>query len=386
MSEVVLKDARGYPVIGIIGPRQSGKTTLVRELFPGLYYTNLENQDMQRYAIEDPRGFLTENKGGMIIDEFQRVPALLSYIQTQVDAVGTPCQFVLTGSQNFLMMEQISQSLAGRIGLFTLLPFSMNELYTVHTVPDKMNELLYQGFFPRIHNASLDPKRFFQNYVQTYVERDVRQLKNIGNLVAFQNFLKLCAGRTGQIVNLSSLGDDAGISHNTVKEWLSVLETSYIIHPLRPFYRNFHKQIVKSSKLYFLDTGLLCFLLGIEKPSEIDTHFLKGGIFENFVINEIIKYHLNMGTRPNLFFWRDRRGNEVDLLLESAGMRRAVEIKAGMTISVQFFSSLEYYGKLDETCDTENRYIIYGGESNQNRSAGKVRSWKNLVDIASLFD
>jgi uncharacterized protein len=385
ISEAIMKDMKGYPVLGILGPRQSGKTTLAKELFPNMLYTNLEDLTQQDFALKDPKGFLERNKNGMIIDEFQRVPNLLSYIQTIVDERNKPGLFVLTGSQNFLMMEKISQSLAGRISLFNLLPFSISELYTdKRKVPD-LDRLLFKGFFPRLYSATLDPVRYYQNYVQTYIERDVRQIKNISDLTSFQNFLRLCAGRAGQIVNYSSLSDDVGVSHNTIKAWLNLLQTSYIIHTLPPYFRNYKKQIIKSPKIYFNDTGLLCFLLGIDREESISSHYLRGGIFENLIVNEIFKHGFNFGKRLNLYFWRDKRGKEIDLLLDFQKSRVAIEIKAGKTITGDFFKNLGYYGELDTLCPPANRYIIYGGTDDQERKDAAVRSWLSLLSIDKSF-
>ena len=321
VSDIITKDSRQYRVIGLIGPRQSGKTTLAKALFPDKRYLNLEDPEQRAFAVEDPKSFLSDRSRGLIIDEFQRVPDLLSYIQTISDEEKVPGQFILTGSENFLMMEQISQSLAGRISLFTLMPLSMAELFKEEDNIPQLNEVLFRGFFPRLYSESMDPKRYYQNYVKTYLERDVRQLKNIGDLTLFRNFLMMCAGRTGQLMNYSSLGNDLGITHNTVKSWLTVLETSNIVYLLRPFYENFGKQIVKSPKIYFCDTGLLCFLLSIERPDSISYHYLKGGIFENFIIGEFLKQRYNQGLDGNLYFWRDKLGREVDLLLDEGQSR-----------------------------------------------------------------
>ncbi|MBN1647375.1 MAG: ATP-binding protein [Spirochaetales bacterium] len=385
IASLIRKDSRGYPVVGILGPRQSGKTTLVKHIFPAMNYVNLEDPDQRLYAEQDPRGFLSDHTQGMIIDEFQRVPDLLSYIQTISDMKGTPGQFILTGSQNYLMMEKNTQSLAGRISLFHLFPLSLNELYPDGREMPVLNEIIYKGFFPRLHKEKMDCAGFYRNYTQTYLERDVRQLRNITDLGSFQAFLRLCAGRTGQVVNLSSLGNDLGVNHNTIKSWLHVLEAGYIIHHLTPYFRNYGKQITKSPKIYFYDTGLLCSLLGINSPEMISQHYLKGGIFENFVINEIKKWKYNQGKLFNEYFWRDKLGREIDLLIDEGNNRFVFEIKAGQTLSVDFFSNLDYYGGLDESCPPENRYLVYGGPENQTRSQGVVRSWNKMREIDKAF-
>lgn len=380
-APLVEEDASGYPVVAVLGPRQSGKTTLVRSLFPECAYTNLEDPATRQFAQEDPRGFLGQGHGRMIIDEFQRVPELLSYIQTDVDQTSAPGRFILTGSQNYLMMEGISQSLAGRIGLVTLLPLSLAELVRSGEEVPELNPLLFTGLYPRLYSASLDPGRFYDNYVQTYLERDIRLLKNVTDLAVFHRFLQLCAGRVGQVVNFSSLADDAGISHNTARAWLGLLQTSYAVRPLTPYYRNFNKQIIKSPKLYFTDTGLLCSLLEIATPDQLTHHYLRGGIFENLVVTEFDKAQANAGRRRMLHFWRERRGREVDLLIDRGTERVAVEAKAGHTISGDYFAGLSYYGELDAGCPPSNRYLIYAGEESQDRSAARVRPWRALANL-----
>lgn len=381
VAPLIEEDASGYPVVAVLGPRQSGKTTLVRTLFPELAYANLEDPSTRQFAQEDPRGFLRNGHDRMIIDEFQRVPELLSYIQTFVDETNAPGRFILTGSQNYLMMEGISQSLAGRVGLITLLPLSLAELAASGAPLPELNRLLFTGLFPRLYSASLDPGRFYDNYVQTYLERDIRLLKSVADLTTFHRFLQLCAGRVGQVVNYTSLADDTGISHNTARAWLGLLQTSYVVRPLIPHYRNFSKQIIKSPKLYFTDTGLLCSLLEIAKPEQLTHHYLKGGIFENLVVAEFEKAQANAGRRRMLHFWRERRGREVDLLIDHGTERVAVEAKAGRTISGDYFSGLSYYGALDADCPPSNRYVIYAGEESQDRSAARVRPWRSLAQL-----
>jgi len=371
ISEVITRDIAGYPVVAVLGPRQSGKTTLTRALFPQMAYANLEDPATREFAISDPRGFLAQRGAGLIIDEFQRAPDLLSSIQPQVDEIGAPGQFVLTGSQNFLMMERISQSLAGRVGIFSLPPLSMEELAGAQSggvaivrrgmQGQELEQQLLTGFFPRLHAIDLDPARYYANYVQTYLERDVRQVRNVGDLATFQRFLRLVAGRVGQLVNTSSIADDLGTSHNTVKAWLTVLEASYILLPLRPYHQNFNKQIIKSPKVYFQDTGLLCYLLGIEKAEGLQHHYLRGGVFENLVIVEVAKWYANRGRRS------------------------PIEIKAGRTLSGDQFAGLDYYGSLDTGCPPERRYLVNAGTESQNRSRGRVRGWRVLADIESAF-
>lgn len=384
IEAAIRRDFALYAVIGITGPRQSGKTTLMKALFPDLPYTDLEDPSQQEFAVSDPRGFLGQSKGGMLIDEVQRVPGLLSSIKVVADARGMPGQFVLSGSQNLLLMERISQTLAGRISLFTLLPLSLAELYKTADHVPPLTDVLFRGFYPALYDRPFDPSRYFANYLATYVERDVRQLKQITDLGAFQRFVRLCAGRIGQVVNFSSLGDDAGVSHNTARAWLSLLETSHIVFPLRPYARNFGKQIIKMPKIYFDDTGLACALLGIGEPAAVATHYLKGGIFENFVIGELRKYLLNRAIVPSFHFWRDRRGHEVDLLVEQTGRHSAMEFKSAVTAGGSFFTGLDYYRSLDPELNASDCYVIYGGDESQDRTQGKLRSWKTLIDPVTL--
>ncbi len=381
----IRNDAAGFPVVAVLGPRQSGKTTLVKALFPEMVYRNLEIPSTREYAERDPVAFLASSPNGMIVDEFQRVPELLSYIQNEVDTRDEPGRFILTGSQNFLMMERISQSLAGRVALFTLLPLSLGEITDAGLDSGSLNETLYRGFFPRLLGAPIDARRFYDGYVQTYLERDVRTVRDIGDLTRFQRFIRLCAGRVGQIVNLSSISDDLGISHNTVSAWLSVLEASYVIRLIRPYHRNFGKQTVKSPRLYFTDTGLVCALLEIDSPTALETHYLRGAIFENLVAAELAKTQLNAGRRDATCFWRDRRGHEVDFLIDRGNSRFALEAKAGRTITDDWFRGLAYYGELDTECPPDHRFVVHGGTERQARSVGSVVPWRDLPELARRF-
>ena len=382
LSPQLKKLAQLYPILSVSGPRQSGKTTLVREVFPDYAYVNLERLDDRLAAEEDPRRFLAQYEGrGLIIDEAQKVPALFSYLQVLVDERGTMGQFVLTGSQNFLLLEQVSQSLAGRVALHTLLPFSQQELAaSTHLSSD---ESLFKGGYPVLYDRGVAPPDYYPAYIQTYVERDVRSLRNIGDLSAFQRFLRVCAGRVGQLLDLSGLGNDLGINYKTVRAWISVLEASYIAFLLYPHHENFSKRLIKSPKLYFYDTGLLCSLLGLESADQLATHYLRGAIFENWVIAEIIKQHVNVGRRPDLYFWRDNIGNELDLLYERSGRRQVIEIKAGATLGTDQFKGLRYYKKLATALPVgQDYYLIYGGEGRQERAHGMVLGWR---DIGVLF-
>ncbi len=328
-----------YPIVTVTGPRQAGKTTLCRQVFPHLEYVNLESPDVRERAIADPRSFLRRYGRGAVLDEIQRAPQLVSYLQVLVDERRHNSQFVLTGSQHFQLSEAISQSLAGRTALLRLLPFSIAEAAQLRPGLD-VEEMLYTGFYPRLHEHHLNPTQALGDYFETYVERDVRQLSEIRNLSAFQRFVRLCAGRTGQLLNASGLGNDAGVSHTTVQEWLSILEASYIVFRLRPYFANVSKRLIKSPKLYFYDVGLAAYLLGIEEKRQIFSHPLRGSLFENLVVVEALKHRFHRGWRNNLFFYRDSARLEVDLLYTLADRFLGVEIKAGATVSASFFRNL----------------------------------------------
>ncbi len=380
ISAKTLQYANQYPVVMITGPRQSGKTTLCKMLFPEKAYVSLENLDDRQFAKNDPKGFLARFPKGAVIDEIQRVPDLLSYIQSIVDETQTEGFFILTGSQQFELLENISQSLAGRTALVRLLPLTLAEAYGAECDSILLDHVLYTGFYPRIFDKKLNPGEAMQFYVNTYVERDLRLLINIKDLSKFEIFLKLCAGRTGQILNLSSLGNDCGVNHATIKSWISVLEASYIIKLLRPFYKNFNKRLIKSPKLYFLDTGLASFLLNINDEKQMNTHPLRGSLFENFVVSEFLKNRFNNGQTDNLFFFRDNTGNEVDLICDHGQKTDAVEVKSAQTIAPDFFKGLRFFSKLSG--DIGNRMVIYGGDSSYVREDFHVTGWR---DIGKIF-
>lgn len=368
-----------FKAVAIVGPRQSGKTTLARYVFPDKPYISLENPDMRSFAETDPRGFLSQFPQGAILDEAQRTPELFSYLQQILDESSETGQFIITGSNNFLLQESITQSLAGRIAYLFLLPFSTRELKAANLLPDEINDVLFSGGYPPIYDHSVPPEKWHPNYIRTYLERDVRQLKNISDLNAFERFIRLCAGRTGQLLNMNSLGTDAGIDHKTVASWLSVLEASFIIHLLRPYYRNFNKRVVKAPKLYFYDTGLVCALLGLQKSEELTLHYLKGNLFENFVVSELIKSRYNTGKQHNLYFWRDNTGNEIDVLIEEGEDLFPVEIKSGKTVTADYFRGLEFWRKLTGIPEGT---IVYGGDIPQKRSSGiNIRPWRSMQDL-----
>ena len=381
ISEKILHYARQYPVITITGPRQSGKTTLCKALFPKRKYFSLENIDTRDYARNDPRAFLNEcHKEGAIIDEIQRVPELASYIQEIVDTKDKPGLFILTGSQNFHLLNTVSQSLAGRTALAVLLPFSYAEIYSDKAKP--VDKVLFTGFYPRIHDKKLNPTEALSFYVSTYLERDIRALINVKDLAKFEKFLKLCAGRVAQIVNLSNLANDCGINHNTAKSWLSVLEASYIIFFVRPHHANFGKRLIKAPKLYFTDCGLAAYLLDIQSDKHIMQHPLKGPLFENFVVAELLKARTNQGKNSNIYFFRDNIGNEVDALLEDGISVKPVEIKLGSTISDDYFKGLRYYQKINKK-NLSKAALIYGGTLDQHRQTADVFSYRNVEKINS---
>lgn len=348
-----------FPIIGITGPRQSGKTTLAKLLFPDLPYVSLENLDSRMQAEGDPRAFLKLYQNGAIFDEVQHVPLLLSYLQGVVDEDPRKGRFVITGSQNFALSSTISQTLSGRIGMLTLLPLSLHEIGQ----GQESYVSIFKGGYPGLHQFQMHSLDFYPSYIQTYIERDVRQLKKIENLGRFQNFLKLCAGRIGQLVNFSSLAQDAGISHVTAREWLTILEASYIVFTLQPFHQNFNKRLIKMPKLYFYDTGLACTLLGLENEEQVKTHYLKGALFENLMVLEILKGRMNQGLPSNLYFWRDQTGHEVDLIGEWGGVIRAIEIKYGETFQESYIKNLKYFIKLceEQGKDSASGYLVYSG-------------------------
>ncbi len=372
-----------YPFVTVTGPRQSGKTTLCRTAFPNLEYANLEAPDQRDFAKSDPRGFLAHLGEGAIIDEIQHVPELLSYLQVIADERGRNSLFVLTGSEQFRLSEAVSQSLAGRTALLRLLPFSIAERQRIGA-GDTMNDVIYSGFYPRILDHGLDPRQALGDYFETYVERDVRRLGEIRNLSSFRLFVRLCAGRVGQLVNLSSLGSDAGVSHTTARQWLTVLETSYIVFQLPPFYANVRKRLVKSPKIYFYDVGLASYLIGIENAEQVTTHPLRGALFENMVVAETLKYRLNRGRQPNLSFFRDSRGLECDLFYETGRGIHAIEVKSGATVSSDYFVSLNRIAKLIPNIDAKT--VVYSGATRQTRSDCDVVPATELAGALERFE
>ncbi len=377
-----------FPVIAILGPRQSGKTTLVKEFFKKHTFLSFEDTAIREFAITDPQGFLQtyDNAHGIILDEFQYAPQILSYIQLNVDLKKRPGYFILTGSQNFLMNQAITQSLAGRVGILTLLPFSINELKKNNLLSNRASELCINGGYPRIYTDNIIPSDLYPSYINTYVERDVRQLINVGNLNTFQKFLLLCAGRIGQLLNLSDIATNCGISIPTATKWLSVLEASYIVFRLQPHFTNFNKRITKTPKLFFYDTGLACSLLRISSPQSLEIGSFRGQIFENLIISDLMKQFLNTGQRPSLYFWRDKNGLlEVDCIIDAETKLTAVEIKSSETISSTFFESILKWNNLSNTNPKDN-YIIYAGTENQKRNQGSIINWQSAATLITSIE
>ena len=367
-----------YPILVLTGPRQSGKTTFLKNEFPNYTYINLENLDNRTYALNDPNGFLAEHGNFVIFDEAQRAPELFSYLQTKVDNDKIMGQYILSGSQNFHLMRNISQSLAGRVALFKLLPFDNLEMEDAEWLNDDYAVNLQRGFYPAIYDRDIPSKVFYSNYVQTYVERDLTELIQVKNLKQFRNFITLCAARVGQLLNLNSLANECGISQPTAKAWISVLETSYILYQLQPFHSNINKRMTKNSKLYFYDTGLVCFLLKINDAASLKSSAYKGSLFENFIINEYIKQQYHQHLLLDFWFWRDAVGHEVDFIWQNTEKLNLVEIKASETIITDMFKGLSYMNKFMPDL-IESKTIVHTGLFNQNRTAGEVLSWKKIL-------
>ena len=365
-----------YPVITLTGPRQGGKTTLLKKIFPDMPFVSLEVPSLREKVQENPLGLFTQYGNKLVIDEIQRVPLLLSYIQDIVDN-DPEAFFVVSGSHNLLMLENVSQTLAGRTAIFYLLPFSIQELQLPN---NRYEDWIFNGFYPRIYASKLPPSRFYQDYIDTYVQRDVRQIKSIGNLNLFNRFLGLCAGHIGQTVNYSNMANSIGVSVNTVISWLSVLEASYVLFQLNPYFRNFNKRVVKAPKLYFYDTGLACSLLRLTSAEGLETYYQKGALFENLIISEICKFYYNRGEKPPIYYWRDHKGHEIDVLIDQGTQLLPIELKSSRTFSIEFAKNLNWWQKVVNV-PTGDSYIIYGGDQDWEMEGGKLLSWKHLADL-----
>lgn len=379
IAPIIKAQQSKFPVLALTGPRQSGKTTLLRELFQDYRYISLENPDTRSFATEDPVAFLDQYNEKVIFDEIQRVPTLFSYIQSRVDESRQMGQFILSGSQNFHLLTSITQTLAGRVALFKLLPLDFKEMKSKNLLQDSYSQTALKGFYPAIFDRDIDPTIFFANYIETYIEKDVTELLNIRDLRLFRTFLGLCAGRAGQLLNVSALANECDISQPTAKAWLSILESSYIIFRLQPYHQNFNKRLVKTPKLYFYDTGLLCYLLGIRTATEIEENRLKGNLFENMVLAEFQKKNHHQYLHQEHYFWQDSNAHEVDLLMKKHQRFDIYEVKTTKTISSALFKELDRFEEIVAP-DPVNKTLIYGGNENQNRSKYKVLGWKDSTE------
>ncbi|WP_005031332.1 ATP-binding protein [Holophaga foetida] len=388
LQPTLLRWAGVYPVVTLTGPRQSGKTTLCKAAFPDKPYVSLEPLDTRTFALEDPRGFLGQYPAGVILDEVQHAPALLGYIQDMVDRDPSPGRFVLTGSQHLGLSDAVSQSLAGRTSILHLLPPSLGELRRFPSAPSDLVSTLFMGAYPRIHDQGISPERWLGDYVATYVQRDVRQVLKVGDLLSFNTFLRLCAGSTGQELNLSRLGADAGISQPTAKAWLSVLESSFLCFRLGPWHTNLRKRIVKAPKLYFYDSGLVCHLLGIRNAQQLETHPLRGAVFETWAVSEAMKMHLHQGLEVSAFHYREVSGLEVDLVLQEPERTRLIEFKSGRTIDASWIKPLQTAKEnlsVGSAGQVFEPILVYGGDQQQVRNGVRICPWDHLEALGPVF-
>ena len=378
IAKVKLIDlASKFKAVAVTGARQTGKTTLVKQVFKSKPYVSLENPDMRNFALEDPRGFLQTYPNGAILDEVQRVPALFSYFQEVLDNSKVKGLFLLSGSNNFLLQQTISQTLAGRVGYINLLPFSISELKKAKLLSTDDDTLMLKGFYPPIYDQEIPPADWCPNYIRTYIEKDVRQIKNITDLIVFERFIKLLAGRSGQELNNSALAVETGVDVKTIQSWIGILESSFIIYLLKPHHKNFNKTIVKRPKVYFYDSAIVCYLLGIRDNTQLQTHPLRGAIFEGMVVTELIKKRTNAGLPINLFYWRDKTGHEIDIIIDNAGKLLPIEIKSGKTINTEFFKNMDYWSDLSKV---KKSMVLYAGSQNQKRSNGReTLNWRSLM-------
>lgn len=374
----LLELSQVFKAVAVTGPRQSGKTTLIKSLFKDKPYVSLENPDARQFAIDDPKGFLGNYPNGAILDEVQRAPLLFSYLQEILDNSFVKGLYILSGSNNFLLQETISQTLAGRVAYFNLLPFSFNELSKAKMAPETTNAILFKGFYPPVYDQDIPVSDWCPNYIRTYIDRDVRLIKNISNLNQFEKFVRLLAGRNGQELNLTSIGVECGIDSKTANSWIGILESSFVIYLLKSHHQNFNKTIVKRPKIYFYDTSIVCYLLGIQNENQLKTHPLRGAIFEGMVITELVKSRLHAGKPMNLYYWRDKTGREIDVIIDNGTDLIPVEIKSGATISPDYFKNINYWRNLSKS---EKAIVIYNGETKQSRSNGtEVLPWRDATE------
>ncbi|NCD35347.1 MAG: ATP-binding protein [Spartobacteria bacterium] len=380
IHEELLLCSREYPVVTITGPRQAGKTTLARTTFPDYKYVSFEQPIHREHFQDDPLGFLQRHATGAIFDEVQHVPDLLSYLQQEVDDIPTPGRFILTGSQNFALSAHVSQSLAGRTAVLELLPFSITELERGHYLSNQLDEVLWHGAYPPVHDRSLRPKRWYSNYMATYIDRDIRQLTAVHDLDTFHRFIRLAAGNVGQLLNSSRLAGDCGVDHKTIKRWLNILQASYIACLLPPYYDNFRKRVVKTPKIYFYDTGLVCHLLGIQQPDQLETHPLRGSIFENWIFSELTKRSANSDKDVQLYFWRTHGGQEVDFIFEDNGIITGIEVKSGMSARPSMAQSLLNTLQQWEKKETKAA-VVFGGNTGFSSNRCEYVPWCNIATL-----
>lgn len=381
---IISKLLKKYPAVVLTGPRQSGKSTIAKKILPNYPYSSLEDLDEREFATSDPRSYLDRFTSGGIIDEVQKVPELISYLQSFLDNKKNKKPIILTGSAQLTLLANVSQTLSGRIAVIELLPLSYSEIEKSSIAPKSLEKLLFTGLYPKLYKEKINPGDWYLDYIKTYIERDVRDILKIHNLGTFQRFLKMCASRAGQILNLSSLSNDCGISHSTAESWFNILEATYITTRIQPHYQNFSKRLIKSPKLYFYDTGLLSFLLGIKSPEELKTHSLRGAIMENWVATEIIKSQTNNHKPNNIFFWRDNKGVEIDFIIEYGEKLFPIEIKSGKTINSEYFKNIKYWtGIAGNKAGAGN--IVYAGDENQTRADLKIYSWKSIENLIDKF-
>ena len=371
-----------FPILAVTGPRQSGKTTLLRHLFPDYQYVTLENPDVRERALNDPKGFLNTHKERVIFDEVQQTPQLFSYLQEKVDNDRQMGQFILSGSQNFQLLQSITQSLAGRVALFKLFPLSFQELKSINLLPKQWYEVAFKGFYPALYDRDIEATDFYRNYVETYLERDVRQLVNVRDLRQFRFFLKYCAGHVGQTLNLQKIANEVGISQPTAQSWLSVLETSYIVFTLPPYYRNFNKRLVKTPKLYFYDTGLVAYLLEMTRPADVNTYYQRGAIFENLIVSELYKHQFHTYQKTDFYFWRDNNDLEIDVLFENKDAIHIAEIKSAETLNSSFFNNMQKFSKIAANASL-SPFLLYGGNESLEYLNTQIVSWDSVQQFVN---